>query len=137
MKSILTLIALCLTITVAAQRGPHREKVQLNPEEQATLQTKKMTLALALDSQQADKVYQIQLEHAKKRKAFLDGRKKEENTKPTKEQRFEMQNKKLDAMIAVQNEMKKVLTEDQFKKWKILVGKRHKNKRKKHHKRRK
>ena len=137
MKHILTLIALCLTITVAAQRGPHREKTQLNPEEQATLQTKKMTLALALDTQQADKVYQIQLDQAKKRKTFLDERKKEEGVKPTKEQRFEMQNKKLDAMIAVQNEMKKILTEDQFKQWKTLARKKQQKRRKKHHKRRK
>ncbi|MEP0262655.1 hypothetical protein [Dokdonia sp.] len=137
MKHILTLIALCLTITVAAQRGPHRERTPLNPEEQATLQTKKMTLALALDTQQADKVYQIQLEQARKRKAFLDKRKKEEGAKPTKEQRLEMQNKKLDAMIAVQNEMKKILTEDQFKEWKTLARKKQQKRRKKHHKRRK
>lgn len=136
MKHILTLIALCLTITVAAQRGPHRDRASLEPEQQATLLTKKMTLALALDAQQADKVYQVQLEQAKKRKAFIEKRKKEKGTELTKEQRFEMQNKKLDAMIAVQNEMKQILTEDQFKKWQRLAHKKKQSRKKKHHRRR-
>lgn len=138
MKHILTLIALCLTITVAAQRGPHRDRASLEPEQQATLLTKKMTLALALDEQQADKVYQVQLEQAKKRKAFIQKRKeeKEKGTELTKEQRFEMQNKKLDAMIAVQNEMKQILTDDQFEKWQRLAQRKKQSRKKKHHRRR-
>ncbi len=135
MKHIVTFIALCLTITVTAQKGLHRDRASLNPEQQATLSTKKMTLALVLDTQQADKIYKIQLEQAKKRKVFIENRKKEKGTELTKEQRFELKNKRLDAMIVVQGEMKQILNEEQFKKWQRLVHKRKQTRKKKHHRR--
>ena len=140
MKHILTMMVLCLTMTVAAQRGPNNvRRVQLNPEQQATLTTKKMTLALDLNAQQVDKVYKVQLEQAQKRKAFMDERKKEDRPELTKEQRFELETKKLDNQIAVQKEMKSILTADQFEKWrKMKNNKNQKRKRKgKHHTRRK
>ena len=120
MKHILTMVILCMTITVSAQRGRDGGRMQLSAEQQATLQTKKMTLALDLNDQQANKIYTIQLEQAKKRKAFIAERKKQDRPELTKEQRFELEEKKLDNMIAVQKEMKAILTADQFEKWRKI-----------------
>ncbi len=141
MKYILTMLVLCMTMTATAQRSSNNgRRAQLNPEQQATLATKKMTLALDLNTQQADKVYRIQLEQAQKRKAFIAERKKEDRSELTKEQRFELKTKKLDNQIAIQKEMKSILTADQFEKWRKMKGKQH-SKRKgkgkgKHHTRR-
>lgn len=124
MKHILTMMVLCITMTVAAQRGPNNgRRVQLTPEQQATLITKKMTLALDLNKQQVDKVYNIQLEQTQKRKAFIAERKKEDRPELTKKQRYELEAKKLDNQIAVQNEMKSILTADQFEKWRKIKNK--------------
>ena len=138
MKHILTMMALCITITVAAQRGPNNGKRdQLNPEQQATLTTKKMTLALDLNEQQVDKVYKIQLEQAQKRKAFIAERKEEDRSELTKEQRLELQTKRLDNQIAIQKEMKTILTADQFEKWRKTRSKHKQTGKRKHHTRRK
>ncbi|SNR35969.1 hypothetical protein [Dokdonia pacifica] len=136
MKHILTMVILCMTITVSAQRGRDGGRMQLSAEQQATLQTKKMTLALDLNDQQANKVYTIQLEQAKKRKAFIAERKKQDRPELTKEQRFELEEKKLDNMIAVQKEMKAILTADQFEKWRKIKLKRQQKGKRKHHRRR-
>ncbi|WP_299683748.1 hypothetical protein [uncultured Dokdonia sp.] len=136
MKHILTAIVLCLTITATAQRGQHEKRAQLSAEQQATLQTKKMTLALDLSDQQANKIYNIQLEQAKKRKAFIAERKKEGRSELTKEQRFELKTRKLDHMIAIQKEMKTILTTEQFEKWQKLKHKSKQKRKNKHHTRR-
>ncbi len=138
MKYLLTTMLLCLTMTVAAQRGnDHQRRAQLNPEQQATLTTKKMTLALDLTTQQEDKVYKVQLAQAQKRKAFMAERKKEDRSALTKEQRFELETKKLDHRIAVQREMKSILTADQFELWRKMSHKNKQKRRGKHHARRK
>jgi hypothetical protein len=138
MKYILTMLVLCMTMTVTAQRGSNNgRRAQLNPEQQATLTTKKITLALDLNTQQVDKVYRVQLEQAQKRKAFIAERKKEDRSELTKEQRFELETKKLDNQIAVQKEMKSILTADQFEKWRKMKGKNNSKRkgRDKHHRR--
>lgn len=143
MKYIVTTILLCLTMTVAAQRGndhrgnDHQRRAPLSPEQHATLTTKKMTLTLDLTTQQVDKVYKVRLEQAQKREAFMAERKKEDRPELTKEQRFELETKKLDHRIAIQREMKSILTTDQFELWRKMN---HKNKQKrkgKHHTKRK
>ncbi|WP_299763021.1 hypothetical protein [uncultured Dokdonia sp.] len=136
MKHILTMVVLCMTITVSAQRGRDGGRMQLSAEQQATIQTKKMTLALDLNDQQASKIYTIQLEQAKKRKAFMAERKKEGRPELTKEQRFELETKKLDNRIAIQKEMKAVLTADQFEQWRKMAHKKKQKRKKKHHRRR-
>lgn len=136
MKHIVTMMILCVTITVSAQRGRHGDRMKLSAEQQATLQTKKMTLALDLNTQQAEKVYTIQLEQAKKRKAFIEARKKEDRPELTREQRFEKETQRLDNMIAVQKEMKSILTADQYELWRKLKLRSKQKRGKKHHTRR-
>ena len=129
-KLIMATIAIC-TIQIASAQGPNKNRkamANLEPEEIATLQTKKMTLHLDLDDAQQDKIYEINLENAKMRKAKMEERKaRRENgdtTKPTKEERFTMANDMLDHKIAVKAKMKEILNDEQYAKWEKIMAKR-------------
>lgn len=126
MKKIVMILIATMAITASAQRGNHRAIQKLSADEIATLQTKKMTLALALNESQSDQVYQVNLEQVKKRKAHMEARKnRDNNEQPTKEDRLARKNEMLDAKIAVQNKMQRILTEDQFKQWRRMAKQRH------------
>ncbi len=108
------------SLTAMAQEGPDRGprdgKDQLTPEQMATLQTKKMTLALDLSSAQQKQIQQFHLENAKLRKEKMEavkGKRKDLSA----EERYAHQSDRLDHMIAQKEKMKKILNEDQFSKW--------------------
>lgn len=128
-KLVLIVMALC-AIQITSAQGPHKGKkgMDLSPEDMASLQTKKMVLALDLTDAQQNDVYQINLENAKLRKAHMAERKARresgEAKKPTKEERLEMANKKLDHQIAVKAKMKDILNEEQYKRWERMMAKR-------------
>lgn len=122
MRKIMIAAVMLVSLAAFAQRGeePSRREMakNLTSEEIATLQTKKITLALALDDAQAKKVYPLMLGQAQDRKQLQEARNdREKGTKLTEEQRYEMTNKRLDKQIAMQNQMKKILTEEQFEKF--------------------
>lgn len=103
-------------------KGERSEKMMnLSAEETATLQTKKMTLALDLNESQQKEIQKINLENAEARKAHMAERKakKEAGTaeKPSKEERLKMMNAMLDHKIEMKAKMKKVLNEEQYSKW--------------------
>ncbi|MFT6796286.1 MAG: protein CpxP [Maribacter sp.] len=129
MKKLALIVVLLTGVYLTAQRheGKRNGMKDLNPEQMATLQTKKMTLALDLSQNQQKEVASILLAHAELRKTKQEQRKakRDEDTKPTKEERFAMQNERLDYMIAHKAEMKKLLTEVQFSKWGKMQHKRH------------
>ena len=108
------------SLTAMAQEGPERGprdgKDQLTPEQMATLQTKKMTLALDLSSAQQKQIQEFHLENAMLRKEQMEavkGKRKDLSS----EERYALQNKHLDHKIAQKEKMKKILNEDQFSKW--------------------
>ncbi|MFC4097675.1 hypothetical protein [Euzebyella saccharophila] len=119
------LILMCLVgFTAMAQKGERHQgkgKMDLTPEQIATLQTKKMTLALDLDEKQQKKIMSMNLERAEMRKAKMEERKaardNDEAKRPTAEEKYVMQNERLDQMIAHKAEMKDILSEEQFQKW--------------------
>lgn len=124
MKRVTIALMLMVGLTSMAQRGPqegNRGMKDLTPEQMATLQTKKMTLALDLTDTQQSKIMAMQLENAKTRKAKMEERKAkkegEEKVKPTTEERYAMQNERLDKKIAHKAEMKNILSDDQYVKW--------------------
>ena len=126
----MVVLAIC-TIQVVAAQGPNQNRkamANLEPEEIATLQTKKMTLRLDLTDAQQQDIYKINLENAKLRKAHMAERKaRKENSeasKPTKEERLAMANKMLDHKIEVKAKMKKILNEEQYTKWETAMAKR-------------
>ena len=89
------------------------------PEQQAELQVKKMILDLNLNSKQQEDVKKLLITQSKKRETFKNEikTKKEKGEKLSKDERFNLHNNRLDEKIAVKEEMKKILTDEQFKKW--------------------
>lgn len=111
-------------ISVTAQdhnmKGKRGDMKDLSPEQIATIQTKKMTLALDLNESQQTKVKTILTKDATARKAKMEDRKasKEDGKKVlTSEEKYTKQNARLDYQIARKKEMKSILTADQFEKW--------------------
>ena len=122
--------------TMAQERSERRQHrggmSDMTPEQIATLQTKKMTLALDLSEAQQSQIQALNLENAKARKAKMEERKasKEdgERKKPTSEERFAMQSARLDAQLAQKEEMKKILSEEQMAKWEKMKHRKRKHK---------
>ncbi len=138
MKKLILIAVAFLALQATAQQQKkgdrsHRERgekmMNLSAEEMSTLQTKKMTLHLDLNESQQKKIYKINLENAKVRKAYIEKRKaaKENGAteKPSKEERLEMTNKTLDHKIATKRKMKDILNEEQYAKWEKSQAKRY------------
>ena len=136
MKKLAILALALITFQANAQdkkevKKERKEKMmQLEPQEIAELQTKKMTLHLDLTEAQQKKVMALNLEQAKQRKAVMEKRKeaKEKGKKPTKEERLAFENKKLDAQIENKKQMKSILNDEQYKKWETMLEKRARSK---------
>lgn len=128
MKKLILLAVLAVSVQVFAQDAPKPERhrgeradkmMNLSAEEMATLQTKKMTLHLDLNASQQEQIQKINLENAKQRKAMMEARKakREQGEKPTPEERYAMENARLDHQIAMKAKMKKILNDTQYQKW--------------------
>jgi hypothetical protein len=126
-KLIVTAVLLVGFLTFAqekgVQKGERKAKMEnresMTPEQQAEIQTKRMTLDLDLNTKQQADVKKIVLEQAKKREAKKAEWKanKEAGKSLTKDEKFAMKNQMLDEQIATKAEMKKILTADQYAKW--------------------
>lgn len=119
MKIVVTsLMALLLCTSAFAQERRIAKKAlqDYTPEQLATLKTKKMVLSLELSQSQENKIYNILLEEIKARKEKKI--KKEDFKNLTSDQRYDMKMKRLDAQIALQEKIKKILNEEQYTQWK-------------------
>ena len=136
MKKVLILALAFATIQITAQqqtkkegKGRMHKYENMTAEEAATLQTKKMTLALDLNEDQQKKVQKINLENAKQRKATMEAHRSMKESEAfdnlSDEQKLELKNARLDKQIARKKQMKEVLTEEQYKKWSENMEKRH------------
>jgi hypothetical protein len=124
MKNVVLVLLLLVGATSIAQQDgkSQREGMQdLSPEQMATLQTKKMTLALDLNAAQQSQIQALNMENAKMHqskmaeyKAKKEGGEKKE---VTSEERFAMQNERLDHQIAQKEKMKSILSQEQYEKW--------------------
>lgn len=129
MKQLAVLVVFLTTLGATAQKhdGPNMRqwaKADMTAEQLATLHTKKMTLVLDLTDKQAEKIMAINLEEAERRKAKRAEIKAKKESgewkRPTSNERFEMENARLDHQIAQHQKMKEVLTEEQYQTWKKL-----------------
>ena len=116
MKKLILVVALTLSSLTFAQ---NRKGSEMTPEQQAEIQTKRLTLDLDLNSNQQKEVKTILLEQAKKREAKMAEMKakREKGEKPSADERFEMKNEMLDNQIEMKAKMKKILKPEQYKKW--------------------
>jgi len=120
-----TIASLTAMAQEGSDRGPRDGKDQLTPEQMATIQTKKMTLALDLNNAQQKQIQEFHLANAKLRKEKMEAMKGKRKDLSS-EERFAHQNERLDHMIAQKEKMKKILNEDQFSKWeKVMSHRKH------------
>jgi len=117
-KLVFSLIVL-MTFSTQAQK-----KMDLTPQQAATLHTKEMTLRLELTEQQQKQVYVLAEDGAKRREAMRENR--ESKKEMTSEQRYEMKLARIDRQIEMQGKMKNILNEKQFDQWKEAMQKREK-----------
>jgi len=113
MKKMLVVVIMCLGMTGIAQEKDGRKAMgDMTPEQMASLQTKKMVLALDLNEGQQNEMKAIFLENAKARKAKMTERKaaKEdgERKKPSADERYAMADARLDAKIAQKAKIKNI-----------------------------
>ena len=137
MKTWILAMAMMAGVTMTAQpnegrkfdnRAPGKEHHDpFTPEQRTELKVKHLTLALDLSDKQQREMQKLLLNQNKEREQFMALHKadKEVGKKPTADERYTMQNKRLDAQIAMQREVKKILTPEQFTKFELLKEKRH------------
>ena len=129
------LLALMTGAVTFAQRGSSPDRHQdsyhrdLTVEQLATLKTKKMTLALDLTEKQREQVFDFNVTEAEFHKEKMEERKakkaEREHSRLTSVERYAMENKRLDHMIAKQEGLKKILSDEQFKQWKKMILQKH------------
>ena len=90
----------------------------LTPQQRADLQTKRMVLQLELTEAQQKEIEKLnqarEIDRAKNRLT------EEERSALSQEQRFTHKNAQLDAQIAYEREVKKILSDEQFEKFKKM-----------------
>jgi len=132
-KLVLIALALC-TFTLSAQPGnPSRnqkkgkvEKMKdWTPEQKAELSTKKLALELNLTEAQQEKIYPIQLQILKDR-AEMRATKKEQK-ELSSDELFNLQNARLEKQLKTKEQLKSILTTEQFEKWEKKHAKKNRN----------
>lgn len=142
MARIVSLLALfiCFSLTINAQKKQFfKNKKRLTTEQLTTLKVKKMTLELELSEIQQNKLTQVIKELISERSAQLDKKRELKNDvkKINPNERYQMANKILDRKIMFQKEMRTILNEEQFKKFKTLEKKRNEKMKKRRHQKKK
>lgn len=120
------LVLFAFTLTTNAQRKNRKERPQFTVEQQTELAVKKMTLHLDLSAKQQNQLKPIIASKMADRNAFIEKRKeaRKEKKRPTSDEIYAMQSKKLDNEIAMKNTMKDILNKEQFEKFEKMQKKR-------------
>ncbi|WP_299777420.1 hypothetical protein [uncultured Formosa sp.] len=130
MKKIMILALAFISLNAMAQekRGDNnrQDKKEMRmpgsdftPEQQATIQTKKMVLSLDLTSSQQKEVYNLTLNQEKEKQANREAFKKakESGVKPTQQERYDNMIARLDNQIIMKTKMKSILKSEQYTAW--------------------
>lgn len=124
MKKLILLALLIVGTTITAQEKNKKEHQkdeteQFTPEQKNQLKVKKLTLELDLNETQQKEISTLLSEKEAKREAKKAA--KEQNTKPTRDERFAMAMEKLDEQIAAKKQMEKILNPKQLEKWESII----------------
>ena len=134
MKKTIALAVLLLSFSMItqAQEKHNREKGKnLTVEQKTILEVKKMTLNLDLTDNQQNQIRPLLAKKMADRTKMKESR--ENQKENSKINHFQIQNERLDKMIAFKREMKRILNAKQFEKFE-KSSKRKMHKKKKHHK---
>lgn len=121
----MVLWALLIGLGASAQHRPHNpvrgteHPTELSSEQQATIQSKRMTLALGLNAQQQDQIATLLKSRLDARMELRARRKSEASSAEQKDEasRYVAINDRLDREIAFQENIKGILSESQFEQW--------------------
>ena len=118
MKKIILMLMIFSTLAVTSQNkisdnsdARKEYRSDYTPEQRAALKTKKMTLALDLNMAQQKQIEQVFLQSTDIQKNKLDWK------NMTSEQKFAAKNEALDRRIETKNQIKEILTPEQYSKW--------------------
>ena len=125
MKKIASILILVFAFTFVAQAQKREKKMKgskLSVEQQTTLAVKKLTLALELTDVQQRQIKPLIANKIADRKAHFEKMKtaKKEGKKLSADERYAKANERLDKEIAMQNEMKRILNDEQYAKFKKM-----------------
>lgn len=123
-----TWILACLFLaglSAAAQHMPregHRRQhlQEFSADEKATLQSKKMMLALDLSSSQQAELKTLLSKRFEQRMAIRQAHQKDGAAPADPQMRYQRMNERLDREIAFRQELKKILTEPQYETWREM-----------------
>lgn len=119
MKKLLVAALLVVGMTTFAQEQVKEQKAQLTPEQRVESQVRRMTKDLTLNEKQVQDVRAIVAKEVSKReenKAEMEAR-KAAGTKPSKEEMKARKAKFQEDEVAMDANMKKILTPEQYSKW--------------------
>ena len=128
MRKLVAILVMVFSIAFTTQaqqkRGEKLEKrPKLSVEQHTDLALKKMTLALDLTEKQQNQIKPLLKMQAQEKKAAMEKRKemRENRKRPTADEMYAMQAKKLDNQIAMKNSMKRILDKEQFEKFEKMA----------------
>jgi hypothetical protein len=128
MKKIASILVLvfAFTLTTQAQKKRKEKGPKLSVEQHTDLAVKKMTLALDLSEKQQNQITPLIKAQASEKKAAMESRKeaRKSDKKPTADEMYAMQSKRLDNQIAFKNSMKNILNKEQFEKFEKMAKRR-------------
>jgi len=122
----LTALVILFSLTLNAQNNKRGNRnSQFTAEQSATLKAKKLALQLDLNEKQQKDIYKMMKKNAEERVKTREERQsnRQKGTPLTQEQRFKNANLSLDKQITHKAEMKKILSPEQFDKWKNAKNK--------------
>ena len=133
MKNVIILFITTIFVGTICNAQPnehhHFKKERYNDlsiEQLATLKTKKMMLVLSLDKNQQEQVMAFHKKNIEYHRLQSQERKREnKNHTGTSEELFQRENGRLDVLIAQQEQLRKILTTEQFEQWQRLQVNKH------------
>ena len=142
MVRIVSLLALFISFSLttnAQKKELFKNKKRLTTKQLTTLKVKKMTLELELSEVQQKKLTPVITKLISERKIEADRMRESKNEVKNIDasNRFQMANKILDRKIMFQKEMRTILNEEQFKKFKRLEKKRNQKMKNRRHQKKK
>lgn len=125
MKKWMMACLLLAGLSAAAQHMPRegrgRQQMQeFSADEMATLQSKQMMLALDLTSGQQQELKTVLAKRNQQRQQMRQAHQKDSAAMADPQQRYQRMNERLDREIAFRQELKKILTEPQYEKWRQM-----------------
>ena len=126
MKKTASILILVFAFAFTTQAQRKGQGPEFTTEQHAALAVKKITLALDLSEKQQNQIRPLIVARAATKKAAMLKRKENRATKerPTSDEIFTMKSTQLDNQIAFKNEMKDILTKEQFEKFEKMKKKR-------------